>query len=229
MNLCLLNLIGKWMGIGLVFVVSLFNFGYKTIENVIINDAKNKNVSYNSIVIDYKTEYVYDRNLPKTHEEIITKGVSGVAYNDGKKEVVLVEPITEVIEIGSGKTGLYTGMLTGYGPDCVGCSSVGNVNCYTKKKTTHSLINDGIYYDDEEFGKVRILSADHREFPCGTIIEINNEVFNKEIGVVLDTGGGMRKAFDSGWILIDMAFEKESLVHSITNKKTNFTVKRWGW
>ena len=93
----------------------------------------------------------------------------------------------------------------------------------------HNLISDGIYYKDSEYGRVRILSADHREFPCGTIVEITNRDLHKELGIVLDTGSGMRKAYNEGWILIDLAFENEEDLWHVTNKNTTFKVQRWGW
>ena len=52
----------------------------------------------------------------------------------------------------------------------------------------------------------------------------------KEIGIVLDTGSGMKKAYNEGWILIDLAHETETdLPGHGTNQNTNFSVKRWGW
>lgn len=229
MNLYLLELISKWVGIALISIVSLFNFGYENKNLTVNNHVEDKNTYVETEIIEYETKYIYDKSLPNTHKKVVTEGKDGVVYFDNGKEVVLSEVVDEVIEIGTNKDGLYTGMLTGYGPDCVGCSSKGNVNCYTRERTTHSLITDGIYYEDIEYGKIRILAADHREFPCGTIIEITNSMFEKELGVVLDTGSGMRNAYEDGWILIDLAFEKESLTGSITNKKTSFVVKRYGW
>lgn len=228
MNTYLLSLIGKWVGIVAVAIVSLFDFDVKNIEVVIENNVIDKNGYVKAEVIPHETEYIYNESLPSTYKEVVTQGDDGVVYDTGNKEII-EESITEVIEIGTGKEGIYTGMLTGYGPDCKGCSGLGKVYCPTKDKKTHSLITDGIYYNDEEYGDVRILSADHREFPCGTIIEITNNDFEKEIGIVLDTGSGMIKAFDEGWILIDLAFEKEAIVSSVTNKKTTFVVKRWGF
>ena len=229
MNLYLLELVSKWIGFVLISIISLFNFGYENKDFVIDNNIEEKNTYMETEIIEYETNYIYDSSLPSTHEKVVTEGKNGVIYYDNGEEVVLSETIDEVIEIGTNKEGIYTGMLTGYGPDCYGCSLKGNVNCYTRERTTHSLITDGIYYEDTEYGEVRILAADHREFPCGTIIEITNSMFEKELGVVLDTGSGMRNAYEQGWILIDLAFEKESLTPSITNKKTNFVVKRYGW
>lgn len=214
MNTYLLNLIGKLTGIVVVSTVSLFSINdiseQVTIEENIINEQ--------IIIEENNVNDVYVENVI---EEVINNEPLQTI------EPKIEEPI--VLEKKEYEEKVYNGMLTGYGPDCYGCSGLGNLYCPTKNNTVHSLINDSIYYNDEEYGMVRILSADQREFPCGTIIEISNSMFDKEIGVVLDTGSGMRNAYDNGWILIDLAFEKEALAHTITNKETKFVVKRVGW
>ena len=46
----------------------------------------------------------------------------------------------------------------------------GYVYCPTKTGKWTNLITDGIYYQDETFGKVQIIAADPRQFPCGTVM-----------------------------------------------------------
>ena len=75
----------------------------------------------------------------------------------------------------------------------------------------------------------RILAADHRQFPCGTIIEIHNSDLKVETGIVLDTGYGMKKAYNEGWLLVDLAVTTEKDITFGMNDKTKFYVKRWGW
>ena len=57
--------------------------------------------------------------------------------------------VSEIIEIGTGPLNQYIGTLTGYGPDCPGCSAVGNVACRTRegkiKKLTIALKNKKKY------------------------------------------------------------------------------------
>lgn len=226
MNICLLKTIGKWLELLFISTISLFNFGSDK-DFTLSNDVIEKNSFVEVEVIEHDTDYIYDASRPDNYEEVTVNGVDGVTYDNGIEEVVLSESVTEVITKGTGKNGLYQGMLTGYGPDCEGCTGV--VACYTKEKTNHNLITDGIYYEDSEYGSIRILAADHREFPCGTIIEITNSDLEKEIGIVLDTGSGMRKAYDEGWILIDLAFTDESDLWHVTNKNTTFNVLRWGF
>ena len=55
-----------------------------------------------------------------------------------------------------------TGSLAGYGPDCYGCTSF--------RTASGKYIGDGnIYYEDKEFGKIRIVAGD-KSYPYGTIV-----------------------------------------------------------
>ena len=88
----------------------------------------------------------------------------------------------------------YIGILTGYGPDCVGC---GNFN--TNKVSTASgyhiaNIIDGniepafaITYNDSEFGEVRIVAGDS-SLPFNTIVRITIPNQEPIIAIVLDRG-----------------------------------------
>ena len=102
------------------------------------------------------------------------------------------------------------GNLTGYGADCYGCSGI--------TASGHNLI-DSMYYDDSEFGTVRILAAD-KEFPFYSIFRVSDvpgmEPF---IVIVLDRGGNV--GFDRG-TLFDLAYTNESdpsLIHLTKNVK----------
>lgn len=89
------------------------------------------------------------------------------------------------------------GNLTGYGANCYGCSG------YTA--AGHNL-NQSMYYDDNEFGTVRILAADP-SFPFYSIFRISNVPgMDDFIGIVLDRGGNV--GFNRG-TLFDLAFIDE--------------------
>ena len=163
---------------------------------------------------------------------MVEEGVNGLSFTyDGLNYKKISEVKNEVVLKGAGSEGEYFGTLTGYGPDCPGCSSVGNVSCITREGKKHSLINDGIYYTDEKFGELRILAADNSLFPCGTIIKVDNGIMDEFYGLVLDTGYTMRKASKSGTIWLDLAFksEEETKNAGVTSKNTKFSVQRWGW
>ena len=180
-------------------------------------------------IIEYETEYVYSEKYAEGEEFIITEGEYGYSYFNGEEEIIK-EPINQVLKVGTHKNSDYNGTLTGYGPDCVGCSKQGYVACRTSDKKNWSLINDGILYHDVDYGDINIVAADTTLFPCGTIIEINNSKYNHILAVVLDTGFSMRKAWRiNKKVHLDLAFESEKGTNAVTNKNTNYHVKRWGW
>lgn len=90
------------------------------------------------------------------------------------------------------------GTITGYGPDCRGCSGV--------TASGHNL-HESVYYEDSEFGTVRILAAD-RSIPFYSIFRVSNiPGMDPFIAIVLDTGGNV--GYGKG-TLFDLAFESET-------------------
>ena len=124
----------------------------------------------------------------------------------------------------------FIGSLTGYGPDCYGCGG---------RTSTGYDLRENIYYDDAEYGTIRIVAAD-KYFPFYSIIRISNvpgmEPF---IAIVLDRGGdvGWYRNSGSGEImfdsqkgtLFDLAFttEKDPNILGKTNN-VKFEVLRSG-
>ena len=233
MNIYLLQLLGKIISLLFMTMTSFFNMFDMSNQHITIsNSDASKSAKVVNTVVEYDTILKYSSKLPINNQKILVEGQNGLIYEDQQGNIIrtIKEKVDEVIEIGTGKYGEYHGVLTLYGADCETCNGVGYVYCPTVDRKWHNLINDGIYYEDKEYGKVRILAAAIAEFPCGTIIEINNSDMTKTIGVVLDTGSGMKKAYSEGWILIDLAHVTETELPSHgTNRNTNFSVKRWGW
>lgn len=222
------SLILSIMIIIVTITVTIFNTGV-----TIYNPTGNMTATITNEVEAYGTDYVYVSNMPKTAQPVvISEGVNGLDYTyDGLNYVHLSDKKNEVVQVGTGKEGNYTGKLTGYGPDCPGCSAVGNVACRTKVGTNHSLINDGLYYNDDIYGSVRILAADNTAFPCGTIVKVNNGTLKEFFGIVLDSGSAMRNAWKEGVVWMDLAFttQKEARTGGATSSNTKFEVQRWGW
>ena len=114
------------------------------------------------------------------------------------------------------------GALAGYGPDCYGCTSF--------RTATGKYIGDGnIYYEDKEYGKVRIVAGD-KSYPFGTIVKINNAFSGKDstiYAIVLDRGGGVGKGKK---FLFDLLFETEKAA-SLAGSKQNvdFEILRLGY
>lgn len=234
MNLYLIQFVGNLLSLLVVSIASFFgSVSVETNLTSLTNENSTKNLSVTNIVVPYETEYQYDSSIPSNVTKVLTEGVNGVNYIDENgEEKTLSDSTTEVILVGTGDNGEYIGRSTGYGPDCVGCSAVGNVACFTKNRTKHSLINDGITYQDEEYGEVRILAADTSKFPCGTIVLVDTGKSDAFYGVVLDSGYSMRQAWrENGTVWMDVAFasSKDAINGNVTSYHTSYSVQRWGW
>ena len=108
------------------------------------------------------------------------------------------------------------GTITGYGPDCRGCSGV--------TASGHNL-HESVYYEDSEFGTVRILAAD-RSIPFYSIFRVSNiPGMDPFIAIVLDTGGNV--GYGKG-TLFDLAFESEATVVVPLTQNVTFEMLRRG-
>lgn len=229
MNLFILQLIGRMLTFIAVSIFSLVSaIFYEMTPFKLINSNNTKSVNVDISFIDYNTKKIYDSSIPTGETEVVTEGIEGIIYTYEGKEIKINDPVTRVLKVGTGAKGDYSGTLTAYGPDCYGCTGI--LACRTREGTYQNLY-DGIYYTDEEFGQVRILAADHTLFPCGTVIEVTNSKLQKVIGIVLDTGSQMRKAWrQDGVVWVDLAMEKnDASALAYTNHNTDYQVKRWGW
>lgn len=114
----------------------------------------------------------------------------------------------------------FKGTLTGYGPDCKGCNGI--LYC----KPNPNVLNGNIYYEDKEYGKLRILAADY-SIPCGSIIKIENFSFidgNEFYGIVMDRGSAIVG------LTMDLLYPSENDTIVIGRQRNIiFTIERWGW
>lgn len=149
-----------------------------------------------------------DNNLEVNKEEVKEETI--------EKEESNVIPLTpDFIDRVAIET--FTGNLTGYGPDCVGCGG---------KTSTGYDLTQNIYYEDAEFGIVRIVAAD-KYFPFYSIIRISGVPgMDSFLAIVLDRGGNV--GFNKG-TLFDLAFstEKDPNILSLT-RNVKFEVLRSG-
>lgn len=242
MNLFLLEIISKFLRMIFVAIISIFNLNtYVEHEVGLKNSITNNNTyAYNTVILK---EDIVNKNVKKDTPvvnntkkiEIKNNNVVNKIVVENKieeKKAAIVENKSQVNTINPTNTlESYTGRLTGYGPDCIGCSSVGNVACLTKDRKKHSLNSDGIYYNDSQYGNVRILAAATTKFRCGTIIEVVKPGMQPFMAVVLDTGGDMRRAWNNGNVWMDLAYSSNSMAGSdnLTGKNITFNVQRWGW
>ncbi len=239
MNIYALELIIKWINIIAVTFVSS-TVGIDTKQAKYENDNLKKSVVVAYSIIPFSEETVYKSNIPYGVEKIVTVGAEGVTIQTGNDSSTISEKIDQVKHVGTGHRGEFTGGLTGYGPDCKGCSGRGYVGCRDKNGKYHNLIHDGEYYVDEEYGKMRIVAApsgslyeNGPSFSCGTIVEVKGK--NVEtLAIVLDRGGALQNKLANDKILLDLAFRSEAEqladIRAITERETvSFSVKRWGF
>ena len=190
------------------------------------------NISYELVTVveypDYKRIMKNNskKPIPSFLQKVLTKGEKGIIEHYYQKvgdktyylySKTIKEPVDEIIEVGN--PGKFSGRLTGYGPDCVGCTG------YTYCRPYPDVRNGKIYFNDKEYGKIRIVAADHN-IPCGTIIEISNFKFSREpiIAIVLDRGGAITGS------AIDLLYPSEEDTKIIgVQRNVNYKVLRWGW
>lgn len=183
------------------------------------------------VSINYETVYVYNKKIPNNISKTITPGKNGLALIDDNSKEIVDEMNPEIIEQGSGEQGIYYGYLTGYGADCEGCTGV--FYCKTREGKWMNIYRDGVYYTDKEYGSVRVLAAATVQFPCGTIMTVEDKVHEKFTGIVLDTGSAMRSAYRRGKVHIDVAHPLETSAgigaYTDFSGTVKFEVQRWGW
>lgn len=157
----------------------------ETIQDVIVEEEK----VISEVVVPEVKEPVQEKLEEK--EEIVEPSIS-------------VENTTEVI----------TGNMSGYGPDCKGCSGYVSYGMYVG--------NGNIYYNDKEYGQVRIVAGD-KKYKFGTIVKINDSI----LAIVLDRGGaiGIGKRF-----LFDLLYESEAEASKYgVSYNTKFEILRNGF
>lgn len=128
-----------------------------------------------------------------------------------------VTSFSEVLTYAKTTSVTFEGTMTGYGPDCKGCSGIVACSPY------QNVENGNIYFNDDEFGKVRILAADSK-IPCGTIVKISNlKNYEEFYAIVLDRGGVIKKT------LFDLLFTNEKETFFFGRNTSTYTIVRWGW
>lgn len=147
----------------------------------------------------------------ESKEEVVTEE----KHDDVKeisKDTSTVEAVSDVLETQVGK-------MSGYGPNCTGCSGY---------LASGKYVGDGtIYYSDSMYGTVRILAGDS-SYPFGTIVRIKNSRVSSEfLGIILDRGGaiGFGKKF-----LFDLLYPSEQLaLKDEVSYNTTFEILRFGY
>ena len=136
--------------------------------------------------IDETQVVVLDDNTEKEESsEVVEETNVKEVLEESSSNIV---PLESVIET-------YTGILTGYGPDCDGCGNFNTGKVVTASGYHVSNIVDGaiepaftITYDDSEYGEVRIVAAD-ANIPFYSIVRITVPHWEEPVtAIVLDRG-----------------------------------------
>ena len=160
-------------------------------------------------------------------DEVVTYNVSSInsiqavhlvsKYNPEEVETIYANNISEVLQYGSTNPVIFQGTMTGYGPDCVGCT--GKVYCPPR----NDVRNGNIYFNDNEYGKVRIVAADH-SIPCGTMVKVTGGKLSETMtAIVLDRGGVIKGT------LMDLLMESEHSSNAVGRQNVTYEIVRWGW
>ena len=163
-----------------VIFCGIYGFDTNTVK-VKLDDKKLNSSDFleyvnNKVIEDKETIHEKEESIEKT-EVVLDKEIEKeeVVQEEEKEEVVVSKPVSDVLE-------KQVGSLSGYGPDCKGCSGY---------LASGRYVGDGnIYYSDSTYGTVRILSGD-KTYPFGTIVRVKSSSWGTFLAIVLDRGGGV--------------------------------------
>lgn len=196
--------------VGGLFLVTLFT-GKEVDKKVVV--VENNNLSKMVDVVSglYMDDFV---STISTQEVEVKEDEKQVEIEE--EPVVLEEPeVTQPSTSDYQALDTYVGTLTGYGPNCYGCSGKTSSGYDVRNTTT---------YVDSEYGEIRILAADS-SIALYSIVRVSN-VPNMDpfIAIVLDRGGNV--GFGKG-TLFDLLFADESqAIHKTGN--VTFEILRYG-
>ena len=170
------------------------------------NDKNNQETS------DKKEEIKVEENTP-----------SQVIEPEKPQEIVIQGVYSPNLEVANTYSAIetYHGKMTGYGPDCVGCSGI--------TASGMNVLNGNIYYNDKTFGNIRIVAGD-RSIPFGSIIRITGVNISSDpvLAIVLDRGGmiGFEEWKHS---YFDLLYESEGAASSFGRQNATFELLRRGY
>ena len=219
----------------LIMLCVLYICSFGVLENKVIHTEKNvkfvdseillaqvdDNVLNDDVDMEVELEEVLEVTQEEKDEEkvpvvdtdsVIDENV--VLDSNDEKEGEIKKETENIPVIKENNNEIIFGKMTGYGPDCYGCSGYLANGMY---------VGDGtIYYNDSEYGNVRIVAGD-RKYKFGTIVKINDSM----LAIVLDRGGsiGIGKKF-----LFDLLYSSEAdATHHGVMKDVKFEILRNGF
>ena len=207
--------------LALIFLCLFINDIENNQDSIIAyNDSKQLNSSY--------ITYIAQEDEPEEPMVINDNPVATTSTENTitEKPIVTITPKEEVKDpptdnkvISDIGLETFTGKITGYGPDCSGCTS--------NKTASGYYVGEGnIYYSDKEYGSIRIVAGD-KKYPFGTIVKLSNLTFSDPIiAIVLDRGSGI--GLDKK-IQFDLLFDSEKNVDIGIKSNVQFDILRLGY
>lgn len=201
------------LGIVLYLVIVGIN---ATKPTVLSTDISTKKLKSSELLVEEK-QMEHDLNKEVVEEVVKEEMIEDVSVED---EIDLDEQIVEeeFLPIISDVLESHVGTMSGYGPDCRGCSGF---------LASGKYVGDGnVTYYDSDYGNVRILAGDV-SIPFGSIVRVKNSRVPEFVGIVLDRGGsiGFGKKF-----LFDLLYPSEDIALSDeVSYNTTFEILRFGY
>lgn len=193
-------------------------------------DSSIKKLKSEIIKVEPKTEKSEDNENEKLIEEIKTDTNTVITNKIEEKKIIEEEKVdttnnnitpiesTEIEKEDILETQI--GKMSGYGPNCIGCSGY---------LASGKYVGDGnVYYNDNKYGLVRIVAGDYK-YKLGSIVRIKNSKVSNEpiLAIVLDRGGsiGIDKKY-----MFDLLFtsEEEAAKYEVSYNVT-FEILRNGY
>lgn len=185
-------------------------------EEIKTNDTSSIN-SETNIIEENKEEEVLNNQENTTTDTVVDEQIKQEEAITVKGEYAPNLEVSNTIE----PLATYYGKMTGYGPDCYGCSGI--------TASGRNVLNGNIYYEDQTFGNIRIVAGD-RSIPFGSIIKITGTNVSNEpvIAIVLDRGGmiGFQEGKHS---YFDLLFESEQAASLVGRQDATFELLRSGY
>ena len=139
---------------------------------------------------------------------------------ENKKESLTISKRVENLKSDAEVIETLYGKITAFTPYCSdGCNGYVASGLFVG--------NGNIYYNDNEYGTVRIVAAD-RSYPFGTIVRIKNLWYYDEdvYAIVLDRGGAIGK---NKRALFDLLFEYDNMANDFGVENATFEILRLGY
>ena len=197
-------------------------------DSLVLTNKLNINITRNNIVktVEKKLEESLKKVDRKSYNATLEE-INNIEYSDIKEKLLeKAKQINKSLVNKEEEKRKYTAKET----------LVGNVTAFTAYcsdgcngyTASGRYIGNSIYYNDKEYGTIRIVAAD-KSYPFGTIVRFNNlNYYGKEIyAIVLDRGGAIGK---NKRVLFDLLFPNEKTANDFgVAKKVSCDILRIGY